>query len=197
MTMNRLLCPLALLLLACLPTCAQTLAQELDPALAELSEQLVSHLHEQRPEWMHDAVPPATPPGSKPSSTVAIHFWRSSKCLTAEHDSAAGPRTVPVACNVKVAIYLFPTPADGRNYLKDIIGRERLSGPRPDALAVGDEGYVWGGNRVIFIKGRFLFWVDTNVQDNIPADARLSLDAPSLNITKAFAKDVAAAVPSS
>ncbi|HEX8071933.1 MAG TPA: hypothetical protein VF546_18440 [Pyrinomonadaceae bacterium] len=191
-----MLAPLALLLAVCLPTCAQTPAQELDPELAGLGEQLVSRLRELRPDWTHDAVPPATPPGDKPSSTVAIHFWRSHKCLTAERDNKGTPEDVPLACVVKVAVYLFDTREQNHKFLDDFIGRERLRGPKPTSIAAGDEGYVWGRGNVIFVKGRFMFWLDIGVQDDVPG-ARLKSEATGQDVLQEFAKEIAAAAPGS
>jgi hypothetical protein len=55
-------------------------------------------------------------------------------------------------------------------------------------LPVGDKGYVWNGSNVVFIKGRFTFWLSGGF------DLRAGDFTIDNEFKEKFAKEIAAAV---
>jgi hypothetical protein len=169
------------------------------PAASDLDgvgERLVSFFRKERPDWEHNTVEPGPlpAPGSQPNRNVAVHFWRSDKCLmvSAVIDGKM-QEGLPVYCTVKVAVYQFPSAEAARAYLGGFAERERpRKAPwtlRP--LALGDEGYGWRMSNVVFRRGRFVYWLDSSVGNSYGRD-QFELEKEA---TEAFAKDVARAAP--
>jgi hypothetical protein len=134
--------------------------QSLSADLDKVSKGVENHLRQKRPEWKHQTVPPATPPGSQPSPDVVIHFWSSEKCLTAEVviDGVSSGKH-PVSCHIKLAIDQSPSASAAYTRLSNFVLTERSASP----ISVGDKGYIWRGSDVVFIKGKFTFWLSGDV----------------------------------
>jgi hypothetical protein len=169
-----------------------TAASDLD----SVGERLVSFFKKERPGWEHGTVEPGPlpAPGSQPNRDVAVHFWRSDKCLRVsaiiDGEKQEG---LPVYCTVKVAVYQSPSAEAARAYLNGFAERER---PRKTPLtlrplALGDEGYGWRTSNVVFRQGRFVYWLSSSVGNSYGRD-QLELEKEA---TEAFAKDVARAAP--
>ncbi|MCA1817625.1 MAG: hypothetical protein LC746_14745 [Acidobacteria bacterium] len=134
-------------------------AQSVSPDLAQVSGRVVQHFREKHPGWKHETAQPPTPPGGAPSRDVAIHFWSSENCLTAElrlDGTSYGSKPVP--CRFKLAIDQSASSVDARERLVGFVNNQRGDGFEP--IQVGDKGYVWNGSRVVFVKGSFTFWLD-------------------------------------
>ncbi|HEV2802564.1 MAG TPA: hypothetical protein VGW12_18980 [Pyrinomonadaceae bacterium] len=135
--------------------------QSLAPDLAKVSKNVEGYFNQKKPGWKHEIVPPATPPGSQPSPNVVIHFWSSEKCLVAEviiDGVRSGEQPVP--CRVKLAIDQSPSASAARERLGNFVLDEKSASP----ITVGDKGYVWRGSEVVFIKGKFTFWLGGNLE---------------------------------
>ncbi|MBA3711278.1 MAG: hypothetical protein H0W76_02380 [Pyrinomonadaceae bacterium] len=161
--------------------------QSVDPDLARVSQNVENYFRQQRPGWKHESVPPVTPPGSQPSPYVVIHFWSSEKCLIAEvtiDDVSSGKQ--PVSCRVKLAIDQSPSAAEARTRLGNFVLEQR--GARP--VSVGDKGYAWGGSEVVFVKGKFTFWLGGGL------DLRVGDFTNNGEFMGKLAKEIADAVPS-
>ncbi|HEX8456422.1 MAG TPA: hypothetical protein VF656_03795 [Pyrinomonadaceae bacterium] len=161
--------------------------------LERVGERLVRFFKEKRPGWEHSTVEPLAAPGQQPSRNVAIHFWRSDKCLIVDATIDGEQRkALPVYCKVKVAVYLFPTIDAARAHLDEFAQSQRTrKAPwtlRP--VALGDEGYGWGLSNVVFRKGRYSFWLDTVIGNSYGLD-QFALEREA---TEAFAADVSRAV---
>lgn len=140
-----------LLMIGSLPVAAQSLS----PDLTKVNKSLEDHFRQKRPEWKHETVPPG-PLGTPPSPQVVVHFWSSEKCLTAEviidgENSGAHP----VSCRIKIVIYEAESESVARVRLSDFVMSENSANP----IAVGDKGYVWRGSELVFVKGKFTFWI--------------------------------------
>jgi hypothetical protein len=61
---------------------------------------------------------------------------------------------------------------------------------KPTSFPVGDKGYVWGGS-IVFMKGRFTFWLSGTVDLNI-GDFSVRQE-----FMEKLAQDIAAAVTAS
>ena len=153
-------CRLVLLLLllkgaTSIPT--DLVAQSTSTSLAQVSQQAETYIEKSR-GWKHGTADPPTPPGSTPSTDVVIHFWSSEKCLTAElRVNSKDYGMQPVPCRIKLAIDQSPSPLDARNRLSNFVNDTRDK--NPSVINLGDKGYVWGGSHIVFIKGRFTFWL--------------------------------------
>jgi hypothetical protein len=186
--LHKSLLPCLLLICAARPLAAQTAPPQTVAAdLARASGGVEDYIREKKPGWKHETVPPATPPGGTPSPYVVIHFWSSEKCLTAElkiDGVGSGPQPVP--CRVKLAIDQSPTAADARarlsNFARDQFG-ESLT-----PVEVGDKGYVWQGSSVVFIKGKFTFWLSGG------ADLRVGDFSINRGFIEGLAKEIAGSV---
>lgn len=164
------------------PLAGQSLAPDLD----KVSKSVEHNFRQKRSEWKHETVPPAMPPGSQPSPDVVIHFWSSEKCLTAEviiDEVSLGKH--PVSCRVKLAIDQSPSAAAARERLSNFVLNERSA----SAIPVGDKGYLWRGSDVVFIKGKFTFWLGGGL------NLRVGDFTNSREFMEKLAKEIADAVP--
>jgi len=182
MKQNRIPYVLCLLLV-----CASPLAgQSLEPELEKVGKGVERYFQQKRPGWVHDSVPPAMPPGSRPSPTVAIHLWSSEKCLTAEVIiDGVNSGKQPVPCRVKLAIYQAPSASEAHTGLSNFVLGERSATP----ITVGDKGYVWHGSKLVFIKGKFTFWLSGGL------DVRVGDFSYNGEFMEKLAKEIADAVP--
>jgi len=164
------------------PLAGQSLASDLD----KVSKSVENYLRQMRPEWNHETVPPATPPGSQPSPDVVIHFWSSEKCLTAEViiDGVSSGKH-PVSCRVKLAIDQSSSASAARTRLSNFVLDERSASP----ISVGDKGYIWRGSEVVFIKGKFTFWLGGGL------NLRVGDFTNNREFMEKLAKEIADAVP--
>lgn len=157
-------------------------------SLAQISNQVEAYIQESR-AWKHETALPPTPPGAQPSPDVSIHFWSSEKCLTASlliERKSYGAQPVP--CRFKLAIDQSSSAMSARTRLSEFVMNTREAKPVP--FAVGDKGYVWGGS-IVFIKGRFTFWLSGTVDLNI-GDFSIQQE-----FMEKLARDIAAAVTAS
>jgi len=177
----------AYLLCLLLASAASPLAgQSLSPDLDKVSKSVVESLRQKRPEWKHETVPAAMPPGSQPSPDVVIHFWSSEKCLTAEViiDGVSSGKH-PVSCRVKLAIDQSASASAARTRLSDFVLHERSA----SSITVGDKGYIWRGSEVVFVKGKFTFWLGGGL------DLRVGDFTNNREFMEKLAKEIAEAVP--
>ena len=166
---------------------ASTLAgQSTAPELEKVSKSVEDSFRRKRPEWKHETVPPATPPGSQPSPDVVIHFWSSEKCLTAEViiDGVTSGKH-PVSCRIKLAIDQSASAAAARARLDDFVLHEQSASP----ISLGDKGYRWRGTDVVFIKGKFTFWLGGGV------NLRVGDFTNNREFMEKLAKEIADALP--
>ena len=171
---------LCLLLAVASLLAGQSAAVDID----KVSESVEGYFRQKRPGWKHETAPPATPPGVQPSRDVAIHFWSSENCLTAEvRIDGASHGARPVPCRFKLAIDQSPSAAEARTRLSNFV----LNEPSANATAIpaGDKGYIWRGNHVVFVKGKFTFWLDGGV------DLRVGDFTINREFTERLAKDIA------
>ena len=160
--------------------------QSLAPDLAKVSESVEGYFSQKRPGWKHETVPPATPPGSQPSPDVVIHFWSSEKCLMAEviiDGVRSGEQPVP--CRVKLAIDRSPSASAARERLGNFVLNEQSASPIP----IGDKGYIWRGSEVVFIKGKFTFWLGGSLE------LRVGGFTNSREFIEKLAREIAKATP--
>jgi hypothetical protein len=140
------------------PIAGQTPPTDLD----QVSRLVENYFSEKKVGWKHETTPPATPPGSAPSRNVVIHFWSSETCLTAELKiDGVSYGAQPVPCRIKLAIDQSPTAAEARARLSDF-ARDQIDYSLAP-VEIGDKGYVWKGSNIVFIKGRFTFWLSGGV----------------------------------
>ena len=175
-------------LLCLLLVCASSplAGQSLEPELDKVGKSVEGYFRQKRPGWEHSTAPPATPPGSQPSPNVAIHFWSSEQCLTAEviiDGVSSGKQAVP--CRIKLAIYYSPSASEARTGLSNFIFREQSA----RAVPVGDKGYVWGGSNLVFVKSKFTFWLGGGL------DMRVGDFTYNGEFMERLAKEIADAVP--
>ena len=145
------------LLVACIADAGTT--QSASPDLAQVSDRVERYIREKHPAWKHETAQPPTPPGGTPSNDVAIHFWSSENCLTAElkiDGAIYGAKSVP--CHIKLAIDRSASPVDARERLVGFVNRQR--GDSFEPIEIGDKGYVWNGSHVVFVRGSFTFWLN-------------------------------------
>lgn len=154
--------------------------------LDQVSQQVEGYIQESR-AWKHETALPPTPPGAQPSNDVSIHFWSSEKCLTASvliERKSYGEQPVP--CHVKLAIDQSSSAMSARTRLSQFVMNTREAKPVP--FLAGDKGYVWGGSMIVFIKGRFTFWLSGTVDLSI-GDFSIQRE-----FMEKLARDIAAAV---
>lgn len=140
------------------PAAGQAIPTDLD----QVSKRVENYFSEKKAGWKHETAPPATPPGSTPSRDVVIHFWSSESCLTAELTlDGVSYGAKPVPCRIKLAIDQSPTATEARARLSNFARNQYGGNLMP--VEMGDKGYVWNGSNIVFIKGRFTFWLDGGV----------------------------------
>jgi hypothetical protein len=164
-------------------------AQSSVVSLPQISEQVQGYMQRSR-GWKHETADPPTPPGSRPSADVAIHFWSSEKCLSAElRIDGRKYETQSVPCRFKLAIDQSSSTMTARNRLSEFVLSSREGNFTP--VSVGDKGYVWNGSTIVFIKGRFTFWLS--------GGADLTLGDFSINreFIEKLAHDIAGSVTAS
>lgn len=88
-------------------------------------------------------------------------------------------------CRVKLAIYQGPSASEARTGLSNFVLGERSA----SAISVGDKGYVWGGSNLVFIKGKFTFWLSGGL------DVRVGDFSYNAEFMEKLAKEIADAVP--
>jgi hypothetical protein len=184
--MSQKFIPVYVLCLLLASTASPLAGQSLSPDLDKISKSVENSFRQKRSEWKHETVPPAMPPGSQPSADVVIHFWSSEKCLTAEvviDGVSAGKHPVP--CRVKLAIDQSASPSAARTRLDDFVLHERSA----SSISVGDKGYVWRGAEVVFIKGKFTFWLGGDLQ------LRVGDFTNNRELMEKLAQEIAEAVP--
>lgn len=129
--------------------------QTLWPDLEKVSKAVEAYMQKNKPDWRHETALPPTPQGSPPSPAVAIHFWSSEKCATAELlIDGVNVGKHPVSCRIKVAIDQSTSASAARERLANFVREEPSASP----VAVGEKGYIWRGGDVVFVKGKFTFW---------------------------------------
>src|SRR5258705_3317968 len=75
------------------------------PEPEKVSKAVETYIQQNRADWRHETALPPTPPGGQPSPDVAIHFWSSEKCVTAELlIDGVNVGKHPVSCRIKLAI---------------------------------------------------------------------------------------------
>jgi hypothetical protein len=155
--------------------------------LDKLSERVESYVRQKRPGWKHETALPPIPPGGQPSGEVSIHFWSSENCLTAELKvGGVSYDAQPVPCSVKLAIDRSPSATEARTRLSTFVYDQR--GAKPTPLVIGDKGYVWNGSHVVFVKGKYTFWISGVV------DLRVGDFTINREFTETWAKDIAEAI---
>ena len=133
-------------------------------SLEQVSEQVKQYVQESR-GWKHETALPPIPPGGQPSPDVSIHFWSSEKCASASLSvERRSYGELPVPCRIKLAIDQTSSAMAARDRLSQFVRNTYEAKPTP--FSVGDKGYVWGGG-IVFIKGRFTFWLTGTVDLNI------------------------------
>jgi hypothetical protein len=138
------------------PTSGQSLSPELDT----VTKSIENYFRQKRPDWKHESVPPG-PLGTPFSPTIVVYFWWSDKCLTAEvliDGKSSGRQAVP--CRFKLAITQSQSGSDTLAHLIQFVRDEPSASP----VAVGDKGYFWRGTDLVFIKGKFTFWLNGSLQ---------------------------------
>ena len=136
-------------------------AQSTPVSLNQISEQVQNYMQKSR-GWKHHTADPPTPAGSKPSTDVVVHFWSSEKCFTAEvRVDGKDYGTQPVPCRIKLAVDQSSSAIAARTRLSEF-AMNPYEG-NPTLFPVGDKGYLWGGSNIVFIKGRFTFWLSGGV----------------------------------
>jgi hypothetical protein len=163
------------------------LGQSTAPELEKISGRVESFMRQKKPAWKHETALPPTPPGMPPSPYVVIHFWSSENCYTAGlsiDGTDYGSQVVP--CRVKLAIDQTPSLTETRTRLSDFVHNQRGASPTP--LQIGDKGYLWNGSDVVFIKGKFTFWLSGVV------DLRVGDFTINKEFTQKLAKDIAEAL---
>jgi hypothetical protein len=181
----RLKC--SLIVLSVLLAHAHTVAaQSSSVTLNDISKQVRDYMQKTR-DWKHWLADPPTPPGSKPSTDVSINFWSSERCLNVElrvDRKDLGPQPVP--CRIKLAIDQMPTEIEARDRLSRFLIDTRDS--NPTSLPIGDKAYLWSGSHIVFLKGRFTFWLSGTV------DLRVGDLVLNREFMEKLARDIATAV---
>lgn len=167
-------------------SCVDLAGQLLRPDLEKVSKAVETYVQKRKPDWRHETALPPTPPGSQPSPDVAIHFWSSEKCVVAEV-SIDGVNTGkhPVSCRIKLAIDQSTSPAAARQRLADFVREERSA----TVISIGDKAYVWSRGDIVFIKGKFTFWLSGGL------DLRVGDFTNNAAYMEKWAREIADAVP--
>lgn len=139
-------------------------AQTTVVSLEQVSKQVEDYVQKSR-GWKHETALPPIPPGGQPSPDVSIHFWSAEKCASASLSvDRRSYGELPVPCRIKLAIDQSSSAMAARDRLSQFFRNTYEAKPTPFSL--GDKGYVWGGG-IVFIKGRFTFWLSGRVDLNI------------------------------
>jgi len=161
-------------------------AQSLRPDLEKVSRAVETYLQTHKPAWHHETALPPTPPGSQPSPDVAIHFWSSEQCAVAELIiDGVNTGKHPVSCRIKLAIDQSASPTAARERLATFVREERSA----TVISVGDKAYVWSRGDIVFIKGKFTFWLSGGL------DLRVGDFTNNAAFMEALAKQIADATP--
>lgn len=177
--------PLLILFVALTINPGDVAAQSNPVTLDQVSKQLEDYIQKSR-GWKHETALPPTPPGFPPSPDVSIHFWSSEKCLTATvHIDRRSYGEKPVPCRFKLAIDQSSSAMTARDRLSNFVRTSRDE--MPTLFPIGDKGYKWRGS-IVFIKGRFTFWLNGTVDLNI---GDFSIQSQFM---ESLAKDIAAQV---
>ena len=165
--------------------CSPIAGQSLSPDLDKVSKSVEDYFRQRRPEWKHKTIPPG-PVGTPPSPSVVVHLWSSEKCLTAEViiDGASSGKH-PVSCHIKLAIDRSESELAARTRLSNFVMNERSANP----ITVGDKGYIWGGTELVFVKGKFTFWLGGGL------DLRVGDFTNNREFINKLAKEIADALP--
>jgi len=160
--------------------------QSPSPELDTVSKAVENYFQKKGTEWKLKTVPAASPPGTQPGPYIVIQFWSSEKCLTAEviiDGVNAGKH--PVSCQLKLAIDQSTSDLAADTRLREFVRGEPSASP----VSAGDKGYLWRGIDVVFLKGKFTFWLSGSV----------GLRVGDFTINREFmeklAKEIADAVP--
>ena len=184
--MHRKLLAIYLTALLLLVTASNAAQQTLLPDLEKVSRAVETFVQKNKPDWQHKASLPPTPAGSQPSSTVAIHFWSSEKCVTAElilDGVNVGKHSVP--CRIKLAIDQSESAYAARERLAKFV----LEEPGASAIPVGEKGYFWRGGHIVFVKDKFTFWLSGGL------DLRVGDFTDNSEFMLKLAKEIATAAP--
>jgi hypothetical protein len=167
-------------------TSSNAAGQSLRPDLEKVSRAVETYFEKNRLDWRHETALPPTPPGGQPSPDVAIHFWSSEKCVTAELViDGVNVGKHPVSCRIKLAIDQSPSASDARARLTNFVRDERSASP----ISAGDKGYIWRGGDVVFVKGKFTFWLSGGL------DLRVGDFTSNPDFMVKLAKEIADAAP--
>ena len=159
--------------------------QTLRPDLEEVSRAVETYMRTQKPDWRHKTALPPTPPGSQPSPDVAIHFWSSERCVVAELIvDGVNTGKHPVSCRIKLAIDQSESAYAARERLANFVREERSA----TVISVGDKAYVWHPGHIVFIKGKFTFWLSGGL------DLRVGDFTNNATFMELLAKQIAGAV---
>jgi len=165
---------------------ANSIAQSLRSDLDKVSTAVETYVQKLKPDWHHETALPPTPPGGQPSSDVAIHFWKSEKCAVAELIiDGVNTGKHPVSCLIKLAIDQSASPSAARERIANFVRDE----PSATVILVGDKGYVWRGGDIVFIKGKFTFWLSGGLH------LRVGDFTNNAAFMEALAKQIADAAP--
>lgn len=182
MRLKYLLIVLSVLLAQAYNVAAQSSSVTLD----DISKQVRDYVKKTR-DWKHWLADPPTPAGSKPSTDVSINFWSSERCLNVDlrvDGKALG--TQPVPCRIKLAIDQMPSEIEARNRLSRFLLDTRDT--NPTSLPIGDKAYLWNGSHIVFLKGRFTFWLSGTI------DFRVGDLVINRDFMEKLARDIATAV---
>lgn len=184
--MHRKLLTICLMPLLLSVTIAHGGQQVLWPDLERVSKAVETYLQKNKPDWRHETALPPTPPGRPPSPSVVIHFWTSEKCVTAELIiDGVNVGKHPVSCHIKLAI----DQSDSAFAARERLARFASEEPGASAISVGEKGYTWRGGDVVFIKGKFTFWLSGGL------DLRVGDFTNNSEFILKLAKEIANAAP--
>jgi hypothetical protein len=184
--MHRKLLAIYLTLLLLSVTVSNAAQQTLLPELEKVSRAVETFVRKNKPDWHHKPSLPPTPAGSQPSATVAIHFWSSERCVTAELlIDGVNVGKHPVSCRIKLAIDQSESAFAARERLAKLVREEPSASPIP----VGEKGYTWRGGHIVFVKGKFTFWLDGGL------DLRVGDFTNNSEFMEKLAKEIANAAP--
>lgn len=160
----------------------QTLRRDLE----KVSKAVEAYFQKHKPDWRHETPLPPTPPGSQPSPDVSIHFWSSEKCVVAEVTiDGVNTGKHSVSCHIKLAIDQSASPYAARKRLADFVHDERSA----TVISIGDKAYAWSRGDIVFIKGKFTFWLSGGL------DLRVGDFTNNAAYMEKWAREIAEAVP--
>ena len=162
------------------------MAQSSSVTLNDIAKQVRDYIQKTR-DWKHSLADPPTPPGSKPSTDVSINFWSSERCLNVEiRVDGKDLGTQPVPCRIKLAIDQSPSEFDARERLSRFLTDTRDT--NPTSLPIADKAYLWNGSHIMFLEGRFTFWLSGTV------DFRVGDLVINRDFMEKLARDIATAI---